>query len=181
MRRLLTTALAVLALVALAACDDDGGEDESKDSKDDSTSAAANEACRLFSESDAEDVLGAPVEKETDLGGTEATSCSYVAADDPTRSLGVGVGDFETTDAAEKAILKARADAQFDGLEVQQVDDIGDEAYYLPVSNNFERTINNEELSFSELGARDGKRVITSFVTPGNEDAARAIAEKVLG
>jgi hypothetical protein len=176
MRRLLVIAL--MLLVAVAACDDDGDDGESKG--DDSTSAA-NEACELFSEDDAEEVLGAPVEKETDLGGTEATSCSYVAADDPTRVLGLGVGDFETTDAAENALLKARADAQFDGLEVQQIDDIGGEAYYLPASNNFERTINNEQLTFGELGARDGKRVATAFVTPADEDAARAVVELALG
>jgi len=169
----------VVLLVAVgAACDDDGDSGDTKD--DDSTSAAVNEACKLFSEEDAEDILGAPVEKETDLGGTEATSCSYVDADDSTRVLGLGVGDLETTDAAEKVILKARADAQFDGLEVRQIDDIGDEAYYLPASNNFERTINDEPLTFGELGARDGKRVVTAFVTPESEDAARAIAGRAL-
>jgi len=178
MRRLIAAGLTMFALGGLAACDD-GGDDDPDGG--DSTSAAANEACELFTESDAEDVLGAPVEKETDLGGTEATSCSYVAADDPTRVLGLGVGDFETADEAETAILRARADAQFDGLEVQQVDDIGDEAYYLPASNNFERTINDEALTFGELGARDGRRVVTAFVTPANEDAARAITELALG
>jgi hypothetical protein len=173
MRRLVT-AVTVAALVATAACDDgdDGVKDDSRP-----TTAGGDTACDLLSREDAEEVLGAPVEKETDLGGTEATSCGYVAADDPTRALGLGVGDFETVDGAGKAILKARADAQFDGLEVQQIDDIGDEAYYLPVSNNFERTINNEPLTFGELGARDGKRVFTAFVTPANEDAARAIVE----
>lgn len=167
-----------MLLVAAAACSDDDGDDG--ESKGDDP-AAVNEACELFSEDDAEEVLGAPVEKETDLGGTEATSCSYVAAHDPTRVLGLGVGDLETTDAAEKALLEARANAQFDGLEVQQIDDIGDEAYYLPASNNFERTINNEQLTFGELGARDGKRVATAFVTPADEDAARAIVELALG
>lgn len=179
MRRLIAAGLTVLALSGLAACDDNG--DDESDGGDDSTSAAVNEACRLFSEGEAEDVLGAPVEKETDIGGTEATSCSYVGADDPTRVLGLGVGDLETTDEAEKAILRARADAQFDGLDVRQVDDIGDEAYYLPASNNFERTINDEALTFGELGVRDGKRVVTVFVTPANEDAARAIVELALG
>ncbi|MGI8796696.1 MAG: hypothetical protein ACR2IR_09000 [Acidimicrobiia bacterium] len=178
MRRLLVIML--MLLVAAAACSDDDGDD-GESNGDDSTTAAGNEACELFSDDDAEEVLGAPVEKETDLGGTEATSCSYVAADDPTRVLGLGVGDLETTDAAEKALLEARADAQFDGLEVQQIDDIGDEAYYLPASNNFERTISNEQLTFGELGARDGKRVATAFVTPANEDAARAIVELALG
>jgi hypothetical protein len=175
MRRRIAAGLTVLAFGGLAACDDNG--EEGANGGDDSTSAAVNEACKLLSEGDAEDVLGAPVEKETDLGGTEATSCSYVAADDPTRVLGLGVGDFETADEAEKAILRARADAQFDGLELQQIDDVGDEAYYLPASNNFERTINDETLTFGELGARDGKRVVTAFVTPADEDAARAIVE----
>ena len=48
----------LMLLVAAAACSDDDGDDsESKD--DDSTSAAVNEACELFSEDDAEEVLGA--------------------------------------------------------------------------------------------------------------------------
>lgn len=179
MKRLFATTAAVLALVALGACND-GDDDSNSNDQDDSTSAAVNEACKLFSEQDAEAVLGAPVEKETDVGGTEATSCSYVA-DDPTRVLGLGIGDFDTADDAEKAILRARADAQFDGLEVRQIDDVGNEAYYLPASNNFERTINDEQLTFGELEARDGTRVVTAFVTPENEDAARAIVELALG
>jgi len=177
-------ALVVSTLFVFAACsDDDGGSESSADTRRSPAAASVPDgsACELFTEGEAADVLGGAVRREMDLGGTEASTCTYVGEDDATRALGLGAGTFESDEAADNAFRRARADAQFDGLEIEDVPDLGADAYWLPESNNFERTISDQELTYGELDVRVGNRVLTAFVTPSNRDAARAIAELTLG
>jgi hypothetical protein len=67
------------------------------------------------------------VRRETNLTGTEASQCSYTVEKDATRVVGLGVGAFASADEAANAYARARADAQFDGLKIEN-------AYFTPPS-----------------------------------------------
>ncbi len=139
-------------------------------------------ACELLTQNDAKKILGKAVRRETNLAGTEATSCSYAVARDAKRVIGLGVGAFASADEAAKAYTSARANAQFDGLKVENVRKLGDRAYYLPKTNNFERTVREKKLSFGELTVLDGQDLYTAFVTPPSKDKARsAVKDAIAG
>jgi hypothetical protein len=130
-------------------------------------------ACELLTQKDARTVLGKAVRRETNLTGTEASQCSYTAEKDATRVVGLGVGAFASADEAANAYARARADAQFEGLKIENVRRLGDLAYYLPKTNNFERTVRSKKLVFGELTALDGQTVYTAYVTPPLKAKAR--------
>jgi hypothetical protein len=130
-------------------------------------------ACELLTKRDAKKILGKAVRRETNLSGTEATSCSYVVAGDAKRVVGLGVGTFASVDEAANAYARARADAQFDGLKIENVRELGDRAYYVPKTNNFERTVREKKLAFGELTVLDGQDLYTAFVTPPSKNKAR--------
>jgi hypothetical protein len=86
-------------------------------------------ACELLTEKDARTILGKPVRRETNLAGTQATSCSYVAARDPTRVVGLAVGEFASGDEAVNAFARSRATAHFDRLKIESGLKLGTPAY----------------------------------------------------
>jgi hypothetical protein len=138
-------------------------------------------ACELLTQNDAKRILGKTVRRETNLAGTQATSCSYVVARDAKRVIGLGVGTFASADEAANAYARARANAQFDGLKIENVRNFGGRAYYLPKTNNFERTVRNKRLTFGELTVLDGQDVYTAFVTPPSKSKARDTIKKAIG
>jgi len=139
-------------------------------------------ACELLTQNDAKKILGKAVRRETNLAGTQATSCSYVVARDAKRVVGIGVGAFTSADEATNAYARARANAQFDRLKIENVRKLGDRAYYLTKTNNFERTVRNKKLAFGELTVLDGQDVYTAFVTPPSKakasDAVKAAIDR---
>jgi ribosomal protein S5 len=137
-------------------------------------------ACELLTQNDAKKILGKAVRRETNLAGTQATSCSYVVAGDAKRVVGLGVGAFVSADEAANAYTRARANAQFDGLKIQNVRKLGDRAYYLPKTNNFERTVRDKKVAFGELTVIDGQDVYTAFVTPPSKTKATETIKKAI-
>lgn len=137
-------------------------------------------ACELLTQNDAKKILGKAVRRETNLAGTQATSCSYVVAGDAKRVVGVGVGTFASADEAANAYTRARANAQFDGLKIENMRKLGDRAYYLPKTNNFERTVRDKKLRIGEVTALDGPRVYTVFVAPPSKTKARDAIKLVI-
>ena len=117
-------------------------------------------ACGLLTQNDAKKILGKTVRRETNLAGAQATSCSYVVAGDAKRVVGLGVGAFPSADEAANAYTRARANAQFDGLKIENVRKLGDRAHYVPKTNNFERTVSNKKLRVRRAhGPRRSSRV----------------------
>jgi hypothetical protein len=137
-------------------------------------------ACELLTQNDAKKILGKTVRRETNLAGTQATSCSYVVTGDTKRVIGLGVGTFASADEATNAYTRARANAQFDGLKIQKVRKLGDRAYYLPKTNNFERTVRDKRLAFGEVTVIDGQDVYTAFVTPPSKTKATETIKKAI-
>jgi hypothetical protein len=137
-------------------------------------------ACELLTQNDAKKILGKAVRRETNLAGTQATSCSYVVAGDARRVVGLGVGAFASADEAANAYTRARANAQFDGLKIQNVRKLGDRAYYLPKTNNVERTVRDKKVAFGELTVIDGQDVYTAFVTPPSKTKATETIKKAI-
>jgi hypothetical protein len=186
-------AAALIVVVALAAaCDDGGGGGSTSTTDKDATTDVAEEdlstggvptgdgrltACDLFSTDDAEALLGGPVSVSVDIDGAQASTCEYVLEDDATIALGVGVGTFDNTEAAEDAYLMARANAQFDELDPQDVDNLGDEAYWIADTTNFTREIAGEMLTLGELNVRDGTTLVTVYLTPPEQNTAEQAAE----
>jgi hypothetical protein len=137
-------------------------------------------ACELLTQNDAKKILGKTVRRETNVAGTQATSCSYVVAADAKRVVGLGVGTFATPDEAANAYTRARANAQFDGLKIENVRKLGDRAYYLPRTNNFERTVREKKLAFGEVTVLEGQDVYTAFVTPPSKTKATDTIKKAI-
>lgn len=138
-------------------------------------------ACGLLTQNDAKKILGKTVRRETNLAGAQATSCSYVVAGDAKRVVGLGVGAFPSADEAANAYTSARANAQFDGLKIENVRKLGDRAHYVPKTNNFERTVRNKKLAFGELTVLDGQVVYTAFVTPPSKSKASDAIKSAIG
>lgn len=137
-------------------------------------------ACELFSRRDAKKILGKSVRRETNITGTEASTCGYVAEKDAKRVVSFSVGEFATSEESRVAYTRARANAKFDGLKVENVRRLGNGAHWLPETNNFERTINDQKVTFGELTARDGRRVYTVFIAPPSKSKARDAIELVI-
>lgn len=130
-------------------------------------------ACELFSRKDARRIIGKAVRRETNITGQKGSQCSYTAEKDAKRVVGLAVGEFASTDEASKAYTKARANAKFDGLEVENVRRLGKRAYWLPKTNNFERTILGEKLVLGELTVLTGRRIYTVNIAPPSKKKAR--------
>jgi hypothetical protein len=137
-------------------------------------------ACELFSRKEARKILGRSVQRETSITGTEASTCGYVADKDAERVVSFSVGEFATSEESRVAYLRARANARFDGLKVQNVRRLGSGAHWLPETNNFERTVNEQKVVFGELTVRDGRRVYTVFLAPPSKSKARDAIELVI-
>jgi hypothetical protein len=188
------TASVLAVLLLLAACgDDDGGESgtttdvatDFPEGDDLSTGGVPTgdgiqTACDLLTDDDAETLLGGPVTVEMDTDEAQASTCAYVLEDDNTVALGVGIGTFDDTEAAENAFLMARANAQFDELDPQDVEGLGDEAYWIAATTNFTREIEGEELVMGELDVRDGTTLVTVYLTPPEQATAEQAAQLVL-
>lgn len=130
-------------------------------------------ACALFTRIDAERILGKSVRRDTNSTGTEASTCGYVAEKDPKRVVTLSAGEFASKVEASKASTKARVNARFDGLKVENVRRLGNRAYWLPKTNNFERTVLEETIDFGELTVLQGRRVYSVFVAPPSKSKAR--------
>jgi hypothetical protein len=137
-------------------------------------------ACELFTRREAAKILGKPARRETNITGTEASQCSYTAEKDVTRLVGLGVGEFASDDTASNVYARARADARFDGLKVESVRRLGNRAYYLPETNNFERTVRDEKVVFGELTVLEGSRVYTVYLGPPSKTKARDAINSVI-
>jgi hypothetical protein len=81
----------------------------------------------------------------------------------------------------ENAYARARAKAQFDGMNIENVRGVAHRAYWLSRTNNFERTVVGEQLVCGELTALDGRRVYSVFVAPPSIAKARAAMQLVSG
>jgi hypothetical protein len=137
-------------------------------------------ACELFTRKEAKRILGKAVRRETNLAGTQASTCGYVVEKDATRVVGLAAGEFPSDDEASKAYTRARADAQFDGLKIETVRKLGSGAYWLPKTNNFERTILDEKLVIGELTVLEGRRVYTVYLAPPSKTKARDTIKLVI-
>jgi len=131
------------------------------------------DACALFTRKDAERVLGKSVRHETNITGTEASTCGYVAEKDAKRFVSLSVGEFASRVEASKAYTRARVNARFDGLKVETMHRLGNRAYWLPKTNNFEPTIVGDKLVIGELTVLTGRRVYTVYIAPPSKTKAR--------
>ena len=57
---------------------------------------------------------------------------------------------------------------------------LGNRAYYLPKTNNFERKIRDKQLVFGELTVLDGQDVYTAYVTPPSKTKAREAVKNAI-
>jgi hypothetical protein len=137
-------------------------------------------ACELLTRKEARKILGKAVRRETNITGTDASSCDYVVEKDAKRVLGLGVGELASEDEASKAYTAARANAKFDGLKVEHVRRLGNLAHWLPETNNFERTVGDEKVVFGELTVLDGRRVYTVYLAPPSKSKARDAVNLVI-
>jgi hypothetical protein len=131
------------------------------------------DVCRLFTPREAKRVLGKAVRREAKLRGVQGSECIYAAKNDSKRVVRVALGEFPSDDEASNAWARARAKAQFDGLKIENVRRVGQRAYWLPQTNNFERAVLGEPAAFGELTVQDGRRVYSVFVTPPSKKKAR--------
>jgi hypothetical protein len=130
-------------------------------------------ACELLTRKEAREIIGQAVRRETNITGTEASQCSYTAEKDAKHVLGLGVGELPSAEEASNRWALARANAQADGLKIENVRRVGQRAYWLPQTNNFERTVVGEQVDFGELTVLEGRRVYSVFVAPPSKNKAR--------
>jgi hypothetical protein len=141
---------------------------------------AQPDACVLFTRKDAKRVLGKAARRETSIQSAQGSECSYTAEKDAERVVGLAVGQFASDDEAAKAYTRARANAQFDGLKVENVRRLGQRAHWLPQTNNFERTVLGEKLVLGELTVLNGRRVYAMYVAPSSKSKARDAIKLVI-
>jgi hypothetical protein len=131
------------------------------------------DACKVLTKNEAKRVLGKTPRREAKIRGIEGSECIYAAEKDAKRIVRLALGEFPSKAAAENAYARARAKAQFDGLKIENVRGVGQRAYWLPQTNNFERTVVGEQVAFGELTALEGRRVYSVFVSPPSKVKAR--------
>jgi hypothetical protein len=131
------------------------------------------DACKLFTNKNARRILGQPARREAKLRSVQGSECIYAGEKDPKRIVRLALGEFASGDEASKAYTMARANAQFDGLTVENVRRVGRRAHWLPQTNNFERTVVGEPVVFGELTVLEGRRVYSAFVAPPSKKKAR--------
>jgi hypothetical protein len=137
-------------------------------------------ACELFSRKDARRIIGKAVQRETNITEQQGSQCSYTAEKDAKRVVGLAVGEFASNDEASKAYTRARANAKFDGLEIENVRKLGKRAHWLPKTNNFEREIVGEKIIIGELTVLTGRRVYTVYIAPPSKKKARDAVNLVI-
>ena len=130
-------------------------------------------ACELFTRKDAKKTLGKSVRRETNITGTDTSTCGYVAEKDAKRVVSVSVGEFASDDDAANAYTRAGVKAKFDGLKVENVRRLGNRAHWLPKTNNFERTVREQKIDLGELTVLQGRRVYTVYLAPPSKSKAR--------
>lgn len=130
-------------------------------------------ACELFTRKDAKRILGKSVRRNTDITGTHASTCGYEAEKDAKRVVSFSVGEFASDSETSTAYTRARANAKFDGLKVENVRRLGNRAHWLPKTNNFKLTVLDKEVAFGELTVLQGRRVYTVFRAPPWRSKAR--------
>jgi hypothetical protein len=131
------------------------------------------DACKELTQSEAKRVLGKTPRREAKLRSVQGSECIYAAEKDAKRIVRLALGEFSSKDEAANAYATARAKAQFDELKIEDVRGVGQRAYSLPQTNNFERTVVGEQVVFGELTALDGRRVYSVFVAPASKSKAR--------
>ena len=131
------------------------------------------DACKLLTRKEATRVLGKAARRQAKIRSVQGSECIYAAEKDTKRVVRLVFGQFGSDDEASKAYTMARANAQFDGLKVENVRRVGQRAHWLPQTNNFERTVLGEKLVFGELAVLNGRRVYAVDVAPPSKDKAR--------
>jgi hypothetical protein len=131
------------------------------------------DACKVLTQKEAKRVLGKTPRREAKIRGIEGSECIYAAEKDAKRVVRLALGEFASGDEAANAYARARAKAQFDGLTNENVRGVGQRAYWLPQTNNYERTVVGEQLAFGELTALEGRRVYNVSVAPPSKTKAR--------
>ena len=131
------------------------------------------DACKVLTRNEARRVLGQAARREAKLRGVQGSECIYAAEEDAKRIVRLALGEFPSDDEASEAYTRARAKAQFDGLDIENVRRTGQRAYWLPQTNNFERTVLGEQVAFGELTVLEGRRVYSVFVAPPSKKKAR--------
>jgi hypothetical protein len=131
------------------------------------------DTCKVLTQNEAKRVLGKTPRREAKIRGIEGSECIYAAEKDAKRIVRLALGEFPSRDEASNAYARARAKAQFDGLKIENMRGVGQRAYWLPQTNNFERTVVGEQVAFGELTALEGRRVYSVSVAPPSKSKTR--------
>jgi hypothetical protein len=131
------------------------------------------DACKVLTQKEARRILGQAARREVKLRSIQGSECIYAAEKDAKRIVRLALGEFPSDDEASEAYTRARAKAQFDGLKIENVRRTGQRAYWLPQTNNFERTVLGEQVAFGELTVLEGRRVYSVFVAQPSKKKAR--------
>jgi hypothetical protein len=138
------------------------------------------DACKVLTQKEAKRILGKTPRREAKIRGIEGSECIYAAEKDAKRVVRLALGEFPSADEASDAYTRAGLKAQFDGLKVEKVRGVGQRAYWLPQTNNYERTVVGEQVAFGELTALEGRRVYSLVVTPPSKSKARDAMQRVI-
>jgi len=138
------------------------------------------DACKVLTPKEAKRVLGKAPRREAKIRSVQGSECIYATEKDAKRIVRLALGEFPSKDEASNAYTRARANAQFDGLKVENVRGVGQRAHWLPQTNNFERTVVGEQVEFGELTALEGRRVYSVFIAPPSKSKARDAMKRVI-
>jgi hypothetical protein len=138
------------------------------------------DACKVLTPKEAKRVLGKTPRREAKIRSVQGSECIYAAEKDAKRIVRLALGEFPSKDEASNAYTRARANAQFDGLEVENVRRDGQRAHWLPQTNNFERTVLGEPVEFGELTVLEGRRVYSVSIAPPSKSKARDAMKRVI-
>jgi hypothetical protein len=138
------------------------------------------DACKVLTPKEAKRVLAKTPRREAKIRGVQGSECIYAAEKDAKRIVRLALGEFPSKDEASNAYTRARAEAQFDGLKVENVRGVGQHAHWLPRTNNFERTVLGEQVEFGELTVLEGRRVYSVSIAPPSKSKARDAMKRVI-